>query len=155
MTASGTFSKLTNSTKIYSITATLTCKTWYISFSVKFPVYQHLGCTFSRQNSQRVLMHKQMQSSGQMQISVSVLARKYLCKIQAIVFEKVSLHVSSIQTQQITRAGSTTLDLVPQLSYHCWKSFIVSSIIQRTSVHVYQKAPCWKKVMIDQPNHGK
>lgn len=60
-------------------------------------------------------MHKQMQSSGQMQISVSVLARKYLCKIQAIVFEKVSLHVSSIRTQQITRAGSTTLDLLPQL----------------------------------------
>lgn len=100
-------------------------------------------------------MHKQMQSSGQMQSSVSVLARKYLCAIQAIVFEKVSLHVSSIQTQQIMHTGSHKLDLLPQVPYHCWKSFIASSISRRTAAHIYQKAPFWKKVMIDQPSHRK
>lgn len=102
-----------------------------------------------------MFVHKQMQSSGQMQNSVSVLARKYLCTIQAIVFEKVSLHVSSVQTQQIMHAGSPKLDLLPQVSYHFWKSFIASGISQRTAVHAYQKAPRWKKVMIDQPSHRK
>ena len=89
-----------------------------------------------------------------MQNSVSVLAWKYLHMIQAIVFEKVSLHVSGTQTQQIMHAGSPKLDLLPQVTYHCWKSFIASSLSQRTAVHVYQKAPCWKK-MIGQPSRRK
>lgn len=37
----------------------------------------------------------------QIQNSVAVHAQKCLCTIQAVVFEKVSLHVSSVLTQQV------------------------------------------------------
>lgn len=57
----------------------------------------------------------------QIQNSVAVHAHKCLCTIQAIVFEKVSLHVSSVLTQQVLNAGSTKIDLQPQVSYPAGK----------------------------------
>lgn len=78
-----------------------------------------------------------------LQNSVSLHKQKHLCRIQAIILEKVSLHISCVSSKM--HSGSPKSDLLPQVSHYQWRSFIATRISQWAAVHVCQKVLHWKK----------